>query len=592
MGASGYVLGVDLGTTFTAAAVASAGASAVAVPLGSRSTTVPSVIHLGAEGELLVGDAAERRALVDPDRVARRFKRRVGDDTPLLLGSDAYHAHTLAARMIAWVVDQVTQRQGSAPDEVAVTHPASWGSHKLDLLLRSLTAAGVDRVRLISEPAAAAFAYAHSGRLAPHATVAVYDLGGATFDACLLRGRGSAFEPVGRPVGLPNLGGIDFDDAVLDHVLEGLGRTSTSLDPADPMVMTALNRLRRECVDAKEALSSDTSATIPVLLGELSTSVRITRAEFEALIAPGIAATIEALDAALDSAELAPGEFAHLLLTGGSSRIPLIAQTLSAHYGPGVRLDRELDPKLAVAIGAALATCAARPVGNPAETVSPTEPPMDDGAGEGSAVEASIPPARPAAARHALPTQPAVSRPRIFAQRRPAIMAGLCAAALISGGVGAHLLTAGHDKPHPTAGLSLAPAGAGGTPTVGRPAVGSSPATATGAQHPAGTPTSTGSARGPATHPAAPGPRADRPATDRRPTLTDQAGARRLAATRPSAGQPALGAAQPAGVAAPASAGAAVTPADSSASGSTEFSSGPAAPPLPEGFGPTVAPRP
>ncbi len=162
----GYALGIDLGTTFTAAAVAVPGQPAMPVPLGNQSATMPSVLHLGGNGEFLVGDAAERRALVDPDHVVRRFKRRIGDETPLLIGSDAYHAHTLAARLIAWVVTQVTQRQGSAPDETAVTHPAAWGRHKRELLARALAEVGLSRARLISEPAAAAYAYAHSGRLA------------------------------------------------------------------------------------------------------------------------------------------------------------------------------------------------------------------------------------------------------------------------------------------------------------------------------------------------------------------------------------------------------------------------------------------
>ncbi len=133
------------------------------------------------------------------------------------------------------------------------------------------------------------------------------------------------------------------------------------------MVVTALARLRRECVDAKEALSTDTTATIPVLLGELATSVRITRAEFEELIAPGVAASIDALESALDSADLEPGELKRLLLTGGSSRIPLVVQSLSARLGPGVQLDRGLDPKLAVAMGAALS--ALRSVPAPAASV-------------------------------------------------------------------------------------------------------------------------------------------------------------------------------------------------------------------------------
>jgi hypothetical protein len=405
------------------------------VPLGNQSATMPSVLYLGGNGEFLVGDAAERRALVDPDRVVRRFKRRIGDETPLVIGDEAHHAHTLTARLISWVAEQVTQRQGSAPDETAVTHPAAWGPHKQELLLRALTEVGLPRVRLISEPAAAAFAYARSGRLPGAGTFAVYDLGGGTFDACVMRAEADgSFAVVGVPAGLPNLGGIDFDDAVLDHVLEGLGATSAHLDPADPMVITALARLRRECVDAKEALSTDTATCVPVLLGELSTSVRITRAEFEELIAPGIANSIDALESTLRSAGVEPSEVGHVLLTGGSSRIPLVVQALSARLGPAVRLDRDLDPKLAVAMGAALAALDAR--SDPAPSL-----PAARGAADPLPVVAGAPP-RPDAS---IAPSPALTlEPPRRRTGRTLFFLAAAAVALVAGGLGQHFGNAGH----------------------------------------------------------------------------------------------------------------------------------------------------
>ncbi|MGQ0844936.1 MAG: Hsp70 family protein [Sporichthyaceae bacterium] len=354
-----YVLGVDLGTTFTAAAVARPGELAVGVPLGSRGAAIPTIAYLGPDGEFAVGEVAARRAVTDPDRVVREFKRRIGDETPLLLGdgtgSDRINAHRLAALVIAWVVNTVSTRQGERPATVVVTHPAAWGGHKQQLLRSALNDVGVRDPILVTEPHAAAVAYADSRNLEPGSRLAVYDLGGGTFDASvMLVEAGGAFAPLGRPVGLADLGGIDFDDAILAHVVDSLGDRVASLDPADPVVASALARLRQECVDAKEALSADTVATLAVVIGGVQTNLRLTRSEFETMIEPAVARTLEAFDACLAEAEVGAGDLRHLLLTGGSARIPFIAQALSAHLGGTVAIGRDLDPKLAVALGAAM----------------------------------------------------------------------------------------------------------------------------------------------------------------------------------------------------------------------------------------------
>jgi hypothetical protein len=373
--AMGYRLGVDLGTTFTAAVIHRPGSAPTVVPLGDRAATIPSVVFLGEDGTTLVGEAAERRALTDPSRVVRRFKRRIGDETPLLVGAggDGLPAHAIAARMIALVADRVAEQEGSAPDAIAVTVPAAWGAHKKELLAGALVREGLLGVGLISEPTAAALAYADTGRLGAGTTVAVYDFGGGTFDAALLRSEsGGRFTPLGTPSGLPDLGGIDFDDAVLAYVLGTVGPQTPGVDLDDPVHVTAMARLRRECVDAKEALSADTAATVPVMLGGIQTSVRLTRGEFEAMIAAAVEETCVAVEAALVSAGLTRNGLDRILLVGGSSRIPLVTQLLSARY-PGVVLDRDIDPKFAVAIGGVLALDASGS-GLPAGPAMPERP--------------------------------------------------------------------------------------------------------------------------------------------------------------------------------------------------------------------------
>jgi molecular chaperone DnaK len=354
-----YWLGIDFGTTFTAAAVHRDGEQAVElVPLGENGTPTASVVFVAPDGSLVVGDAAVRRAVTDPDRVVREVKRRIGDQTPVLVSGAPIGAHTLAARFVRWVVDRVAEREGAPPAGIGVTFPASWGPHKRTLLSDALMFAGVGgddgSVTLVTEPEAAAVAYAHSQHVEPGSAIGVYDLGGGTFDAAIVRQLADGgFELAGRPEGIDSLGGIDFDEAVFEQVRAHLGAAWAGLDFADPMVISAAAALRRECTEAKKALSSDTEVTIPVMLPGVNTHVRMVRSEFEQLIAPAIDATVDALRDAMVSAELTPADLSAVLLVGGSSRIPLVAQRVSAELDLPVTVDS--DPKAVVAIGAALA---------------------------------------------------------------------------------------------------------------------------------------------------------------------------------------------------------------------------------------------
>ena len=359
----GYQLGIDVGTTYTAAAVCrSAGRYWVepeVVTLGTRAATVPSVLFMASDGGIVVGEAAERRALTDPDRVVREFKRRIGDPTPIVVGGRSWAPEELSARLVRWVVDRVAEREGGPAAQIAVTHPAAWGSHKKDLLTAALAAQGL-RVTLLAEPQAAAFHYATQERVAPGSTIAVYDLGGGTFDAAVVRKAdrseaafgATGFGLLGRPEGLDRLGGIDFDDVVFDHVREGLPAAFSDLDDTDTGVLSAVARVRRECTEAKEALSADTDVSIPVLLPAGGGSVRLHRSEFESMIRPQVEETVDALRSAVHSAGCRPGELSAVLLVGGSSRIPLVAQLVSEGLARPVAVDT--DPKNAIAKGAAL----------------------------------------------------------------------------------------------------------------------------------------------------------------------------------------------------------------------------------------------
>ena len=345
-----YGLGIDLGTTFTAAAVDSAGHVEM-VTLGDRTAAIPSVVLIRADGTVLVGDAASRRAAVEPDRVAREFKRRLGDPTPVLLGGAPHSVASLMAHLLGHVVRTVAAQQGGRPAHITLTHPANWGPYKRELFEQVPRLTGVDRVGLITEPEAAAVHYAAQERLEEGSVVAVYDLGGGTFDATVLRKRGDGFQILGTPEGIEGLGGVDFDEAVFGHVDRALDGKLSQINPDDPGAVASVVRLRQECVLAKEVLSIDTETAIPVLLPGVQTEVRLTRGELEEMIRPSLAATMGSLQRALRSANLRAADLNAVLLVGGSSRIPLVSQLVSAELGRPTAID--IHPKYGVALGAA-----------------------------------------------------------------------------------------------------------------------------------------------------------------------------------------------------------------------------------------------
>ncbi|HEY2239859.1 MAG TPA: Hsp70 family protein [Streptosporangiaceae bacterium] len=350
-----YWLGIDLGTTYTAAAIcwpAVDGLEVQVVPLSNHSHAVPSVLYLPGDGSVVVGEGAQRRALTDPDRVIREFKSRIGDEIPMLVGGSPFFAHDLAAEFASWLWNLVSEREGQPPEGVTLTCPASWGPYKTALFERAVQDAGLNHVTLLGEPQAAAISYASRERVEVGATLAVYDLGGGTFDAAVVRKDSpTSFTVLGRPEGIDGLGGVNFDEAIFEHVCAAAGVPLEQLNPNDPNLVADVARLRRECTEAKEALSVDTDATIAVSLGGVRQRVRLTRAEFEEMVRPDLDRTLEAMHRALESASVDPAQLGAILLVGGSSRIPLVSQLIAAEFGRAPAIDE--DPKVAVAMGAA-----------------------------------------------------------------------------------------------------------------------------------------------------------------------------------------------------------------------------------------------
>lgn len=353
--AHAYHLGIDVGTHCVAAATARLSpdgrVTAARVPLGRRNDHIPAVVFVEADGELLFGDAAERRGLLEPERLIREFTRRLGDDVALLVAGHRLPAEHLFARTVAHVIDAVSDREGR-PEGVVVTHPAAWGPHRTGLARAALADLGLGRVDLMAEPVAAARNLEATYPLEPGQMIAVYDLGGGTFSSAVLRREpAGTVTLLGEPSGVDCLGGADFDDAVFRHVLSSAHVAPTDLDAEDARL--ALTQLRRECVEAKEGLSFDTDVAIPVLVPPARTTVRLTRTEFEGMIERDLDRTLDVLEETVERAGIAMAAIEVIALIGGSSRIPRVAQRLSEAFDRPLVIDA--DPSSSIALGAARA---------------------------------------------------------------------------------------------------------------------------------------------------------------------------------------------------------------------------------------------
>jgi len=345
---------VDLGTSNTVAVLSAHGRPPRVVEVDG-STNMPSAVFAAEDGTLVVGRDAERRARLDPARFEPNPKRRVDEGT-LLLGDTIVPVGEALAAVLRRVAEETSRQLGGAtPDEVRLTHPAQWGAMRRNVLLGAARLAGLgSNLVLVPEPVAAAahFASFPDRALAPGQALAVYDLGGGTFDCAVVGATNNGYVVLAED-GLPDLGGLDVDQALLEHV----GRQVSQRDPARWQRLLrpestgdrrAQRALREDVKAAKEALSRHAQTEVP--LPEPFEDVLVTRAELEALIRPSLLRSVELLAATIRSAGMTPESLAGIYLVGGSSRIPLIATLIAEQLRV---VPTSLDqPETAVALGA------------------------------------------------------------------------------------------------------------------------------------------------------------------------------------------------------------------------------------------------
>ena len=345
------IVGIDLGTTNSEIAIYRDGRPEV---LGDEQGRVilPSMVGLSATGELLVGEEARNQFLLSPERTVRSIKRRMGSDARVRLGERDYTPQEISAIILSRLKEIAQHRLGRPVRKAVITVPAYFSDTQRQATREAGEIAGLEVVRIINEPTAAALAYEaaqHQGK-----RILVYDLGGGTFDVSLVRIEGGVVEVISSH-GNNHLGGDDFDHKIVEHVLEHL-KIKHGVDVADrPQAMA---RILRSAEAAKKHLSDHPYARIEEeYLAEhdgkpVNLDLELSRPDYEEMITPFIEETLGAIHIALESASLTSSQVDEVLLVGGATRTPLIRRRLVEAFGKQPR--GEVDPDLCVAMGAAI----------------------------------------------------------------------------------------------------------------------------------------------------------------------------------------------------------------------------------------------
>ncbi|WP_432967893.1 Hsp70 family protein [Dactylosporangium sp. CA-233914] len=408
------VLGIDFGTSNTVAMVRTTADARMRPLLFDGSPLLPSALYFNTDGKVLVGRDAERNARLDPARFEPNPKRRI-DDGEVFIGDHPMPVPRLFAHVLSQVNTEARRQLGAAPDEVRLTHPARWGERRRSLLVEATRIAGLGTPRLIAEPVgAASYFTAVLGSAVPVGrSLAIYDLGGGTFDATVVRRTQSGFEVLAED-GLADIGGLDFDHAIIEHLGKTYSQSHTEkwaalANPTDASDRRLRRMLYEDVRGAKEMLSRTASADIH--LPSMEVDAHLTREELETLVRPYLERTVACLRRAIESARLQPKDMVGIFLVGGSSRIPLAAHLIHTELGVA---PTTLEQPETVVVEGALCIGAAVPPGRTSGTPRTVTPPP-----------APQPPQRSMQAQHApvsatpmsgVPVSPAV-RPPVVPQR-------------------------------------------------------------------------------------------------------------------------------------------------------------------------------
>ena len=348
---SDYILGIDLGTTNSVAAIVRDGRPEIVMVDGRP--LLASVVGLSPEGELLVGEPARNQWVMVPERTVRSIKRQMGQSTSVLMANKGYRPQEISAFLLRALREAAKAATGENIERAVITVPAYFNEVQRQATIEAGAIAGLTVERIINEPTAAALAYGLGSE--DDVRVLVFDLGGGTFDVSVIEMANGVID-VRATAGDNVLGGDDFDQLLAVRLADGLLEEHEIDVQADHR---AWARLLRAAEEAKIALSGAPYASVSLeYLAEKDDGTpvhldkEIRREEFEELIMSSLERTVELVGQALDDAQLGPTDIDLVLLVGGSTRIPLVGELLRECLGQvpqGV-----VDPDLAVALGAAV----------------------------------------------------------------------------------------------------------------------------------------------------------------------------------------------------------------------------------------------
>ncbi len=347
----GRAVGIDLGTTNSVISILEGGDPKV-VNNAEGSRTTPSVVAFAKNGEVLVGDQAKRQAITNPDRTIRSVKRHMGTDWSVEIDGKQYTAQEISARILQKLKRDAESYLGEPVTEAVITVPAYFGDAQRQATKEAGQIAGLEVLRIVNEPTAASLAYGMD-KSDDH-LILVYDLGGGTFDVSVLEIGEGVFE-VKSTHGDTSLGGDDWDERVIDWLVTGF-KNENGIDlSADPM---ALTRLKEAAEKAKIELSSvqETEINLPFITatadGPIHMLKKLTRSEFEQMTADLVERTREPFQQALNDAGVSMDDVDHVILVGGSTRMPAV-QSLVQELA-GKEPNKGVNPDEVVALGAAV----------------------------------------------------------------------------------------------------------------------------------------------------------------------------------------------------------------------------------------------
>jgi len=344
-------VGIDLGTTNSVVSTLEAGEPAV-IPNAEGSRTTPSVVAFSKAGEVLVGEVAKRQAITNPDRTIRSVKRHMGTSWSIDIDGKKYTAQEISARILQKLKRDAEAYLGDTVTQAVVTVPAYFDDAQRQATKEAGEVAGLEVLRIINEPTAAALAY---GLDKEHdLTILVFDLGGGTFDVSILELGDGVFE-VKSTAGNTSLGGDDWDQRVIDWMVAEFKNAHGVDLAADKM---AAQRLKEAAEKAKIELSSlqETSINLPFITatqeGPLHLELTLSRSKFQEITADLADACRGPFEQAIRDAGMTKDDIDRVILVGGSTRMPAIQELV--HSITGKDGDKGVNPDEAVAIGAAI----------------------------------------------------------------------------------------------------------------------------------------------------------------------------------------------------------------------------------------------